>query len=69
MDLPVERCDRTGDIHTGGYPDILGNRVERYSHSGLEETLPDLRQERRGHGQGWEEGISNIYEISGGGRL
>ena len=36
MDLPVERCDRTGDIHTGGYPDILGNREERYSRSGLE---------------------------------
>ena len=52
MDLPVERCDRTGDIHTGGYPDILGNRVERYSHSGLVETLPRLRQERRGHGCG-----------------
>ena len=52
MDLPVERCDRIGDIHTGGYPDILGNRVKRYNYSGLEETLPDFRQERRGHGCG-----------------
>ena len=37
-------------ILTGGYTTTTISKVERYGHSGLKETLPDLNEPRRMHG-------------------